>query len=301
MGEKRRKREAVLNGPCPCNSQKVARRCCFNGNDWHKRPIVLGLRSLPASGRVDKCYMKELGSCLAPISGEHIISASVCKVLMGNGSFSISGVPWLEADETTVIAPPTANCLCRAHNSILSPLDDAANVFFASLRSFLSDENGSRHALVSGHDIERWILKTAKAASAARYLARGRERLSGIFSIDAAILDMIDDPRHWPDGAGLYCTMPTGTSTEDSARFQMQPLSDVKDEIVAMAVNVMGIRFVLLLEQFDAAKHVFLTGAKFRPARVVVSYPETSTNWLTMSWEDGKHHEHLTLHWLRKV
>ncbi|WP_128971345.1 SEC-C metal-binding domain-containing protein [Bradyrhizobium tropiciagri] len=29
MGERKRRREAVLNGPCPCGSQKTARHCCF--------------------------------------------------------------------------------------------------------------------------------------------------------------------------------------------------------------------------------------------------------------------------------
>lgn len=75
MGEAKRKREAVLNGPCPCGSQKTARLCCFNGVGWHKPPAVLGLKALPATGRVEKCYMMELGSCVAPMSAEHIISA----------------------------------------------------------------------------------------------------------------------------------------------------------------------------------------------------------------------------------
>ncbi len=96
----KRKREAVLTGPCPCGSRKTARLCCFNGQGWHKPPAVLGLKALPATGRVEKCYMKELGSCVPPISAEHIISDSVCRVLMGESEFSISGVPWLEAGET---------------------------------------------------------------------------------------------------------------------------------------------------------------------------------------------------------
>jgi hypothetical protein len=106
MGEAKRKRDAVLNGPCPCGSGKAARLCCFNGRDWHKPPAVLGLRTLPPTGRVEKCYMKELGSCIPPISGEHIISDSVCQVLMGDGEFSISGLPWLEAGEVKIIPPP---------------------------------------------------------------------------------------------------------------------------------------------------------------------------------------------------
>jgi hypothetical protein len=97
-----KEKEAALNGPCPCGSGKTAHLCCFTrqGWQWHKQPAILGLKTLPPAGRVEKCYMKELGSCVPPISGEHI--------------------PWLEAGETKIIAPPQVNCLCRKHNSSLT-------------------------------------------------------------------------------------------------------------------------------------------------------------------------------------
>jgi hypothetical protein len=302
MGERKRRREAVLNGPCPCGSQKTARHCCFNGKDWHKPAATLGLRSLPPSSSVAKCYMKELGSCVAPISGEHIISESVIRVLKGDGEFSVAGLPWLAPDETKILASQSlrTNCLCTKHNSALHPLDDAAQYLFASLKSYLEHDAGMRHALVSGHDIERWLLKTAKAAAVSKSLARGRERLSGTFSRDAAILDMLDDPRQWPDGAGLYCVMNTGDTLLNQSRFQLQPLTNAQDDIEALALSIMGLVFVLLLEPLDVSKHPFLQGAKYRPARIVISYP-TSTNWLTISWEDGKAHELLTMQHVRNV
>lgn len=301
MGEAKRKKEAVLNGPCPCGTGKTAHLCCFTGQgwQWHKPPTILGLKSLPSGGRVEKCYMKELGSCVAPISGEHIISESVCRVLIGDGEFSISGVPWLEAGETKIIAPPQANCLCRKHNSSLSSLDAAAHYLFASLRSYLEHDAGMRHAIVSGHDLERWLLKTAKAAAVSRYLARGKERLSGTFAHDDTILDMLDDPRHWPKSAGLYCTMNAGDLTENTVRFQLQPLTNERNDIEAMVFNIMGFRFVLLLEPHDLTKYPFLSGAKYRPGRIVISYP-TSTSWITLSWEDDKAHEALTVQRLQE-
>lgn len=298
MGEAKRRKDFVLKGPCPCASGKPARLCCFDGRDWHKPPAVLGLKALPSAERVEKCYMKELGSCEPPISGEHIISDAVCRVLMGDGEFSISGLPWLEAGEVKIIAPPKANCLCRKHNSALHPLDDASLYFFASLKSYLERDAGSRHALISGHDLERWLLKTAKAAAVSKNLARGRERLSGAFACDTTLLDMLDDPRHWPEGAGLYCIMNTGDLTENTLRFELQPLTNDDDEIEALAFNIMGFRFVLLLEAPDVNRYPFLQGARFRPSRFLISYP-ASTNWLTLSWEDGKPHEALTVQWVQ--
>lgn len=303
MGEAKRKREAVLNGPCPCGRKAPARLCCFNGKDWHKPAANLNLKLLPRSGSVEKCYMRELESCVGPISGEHLISEAVIHVLRADGDFSISGVPWLAPGQEKILGPQSlrANCLCVKHNSALHPLDDAAQFFFASLRSYLESDTGSRHALLSGHDLERWLLKTAKAMAVSKNLARGRERLSGAFARDSAILDMLDDPRRWPEGAGLYCTMNTGDQTINHSRFQLQPLTNAKDDIEALALNVLGFGFVLLLEQPDEQKYPFVRGAKFRPGRIVVAYPGTATNWLTMSWEDGRAHEPLTMQFVQPI
>jgi hypothetical protein len=218
--------------------------------------------------------------------------------LKGDGEFSVSGFPWLEAGEVKKIASPPAKCLCSKHNSALSPLDSAAQYFFASLKSYFEHDTGSRHVLVSGHDLERWLLKTTKAAAVSKNLARGRERLSGAFSRDEAILDMLDAPLHWPEGAGLYCTMNTGDLTENTDRFAFQPFTNERDDIEMLAFNILGLRFVLLLESPDLDKYPGLRDAKYRPGRIVVSYP-TSTNWLTLSWEDGSAHEPLSVQWAR--
>jgi hypothetical protein len=152
---------------------------------------------------------------------------------------------------------------------------------------------------VVSHDIERWLLKTAKAAAVSKNLARGRERLSGVFSRDAAILDMLDDPARWPEGAGLYCTMNTGDRTINHPRFQLQPLTNDQDDIEALALNILGLGFVLLLEP-DENKYPLLRGEKYRPGRFVISYP-SSTNWLSLSWGDGKVHEPLTVQYVKPM
>jgi len=111
---------------------------------------------------------------------------------------------------------------------------------------------------------------------------------------------MLDDPCHWPEGAGLYCLMNAGGRTINNARFQVQPMTNDEQEVEALWLSILGLSFVLLLEQPDEDKHPFLRGARFRPARIIVSYP-SSTNWLTMSWEDGKAHEELTLQFEKLV
>lgn len=223
MGEAKRKRTALENGRCPCGSPKPANACCYNGGVWRKPPAILGLRALPPMSAVERCYMKELGSCDGGISGEHLITESIMLLLKGDDDFSISGVPWLASGETRIISPKnlTANCLCRKHNSALSLLDTAALYFFTALKSCLEREAQSVRYLVCGHDIERWLLKTVKAMAVSKNLARGGERLSGAFSRDTELLNMLDDPTNWPDDAGLYCVMNTGDVTQNDSRFQV--------------------------------------------------------------------------------
>ena len=246
--------------------------------------------------------MKELSSCVGPISGEHLISESVIRVLMADGDFSVSGLPWL-GQGVEKILPPEAfrtKCLCAKHNSALSPLDDAAKFFLNSLKSSLELNPSTRHAIVSGHDIERWLLKTAKAMAVSKNFAKGRERLSGAFARDAAVLDMLDAPDHWADDTGLYCTMNAGDLTENNPRFRLQPATNNQGEIEALGLTILGLRFVLMLEPPNLEKHPFLRGATYRPGRIEIAYP-SSTNWITMSWQDGKAHKNLTVQFVQMV
>lgn len=303
MGEAKRKRDAVLGGPCPCGSARVARECCFNGRDWHRTASVLGLQKLEPADSIERCYMNELGSCVGPISGEHLISQSVIEVLKGDGGFSISGVPWLEKGEEKIIGAQSlrANCLCTKHNSALSPIDAVARHFFASLKAFLeADAAEPRMALISGHDLEVWLLKTAKALAVSGNLARGDEKLSGAFAQDHALIAMLDDPAAWPESAGLYCLMSEGDMILNHSRFQLVPWLNEAEEIVALQVSILGLIFLLLLEPLDIAIFPTLANARYRPSRIEIRHP-ASESWVSLSWQDGREHDVLRVEFVRDV
>jgi hypothetical protein len=300
MGEARRKRADIEYGPCPCGSSKPANTCRYNGRTWYKPPVVLGLRALPPKSAIEKCYMNELGSCDGNISGEHLFTHAIMRLLKADGDFSISGVPWLAEGQTKILPTKrlTANCLCQKHNSALSPLDRAALYFFTAVKSCLDREARSARYLISGHDIERWLLKTVKALAASKNLARGRERLSGAFASNVQVLNMLDDHTCWPAGTGLYCVMNTGDVTENHNRFRLQPYTNQNDEISGLSVDIMGLVFVLMVEPPDPA--AASQGAKYRPGQISISYP-SSTNWIGISWADNRPHETLSLQFLRTV
>ena len=212
MGQAKRNRARLMASPCRCQSSKPASECCFDGRQWHKTPATLGLRCLPQNSVVDRCYMKELGSCAGGISGEHLISKSIIEFPKLDGDFAISGLPWLEEGESKILSSRnlTANSLCSKHNSALSPLDSAALSFFTALRACWVNEGMPLHYLVSGHDLERWLLKSLKVMAVSRNLARERTRLAGVFQEEVRLIDMLDDPSLWPKQTGLYFLMKPG-------------------------------------------------------------------------------------------
>ena len=186
MGEARRRRQALKQGPCRCGSDKNAGACCLDGEgNWFKKPASLDLRT-PRTGRsVAKCYMNEMLSCEGGLSGEHLISRSVIELLAGGGNFKIAGTPWLPEGEFKTVGTGSfrAKCLCERHNSKLHPLDDAARFLFRVFKTCFEDATHVSEYLVSGHDVERWLLKTLKALAASRNLGQGRERLAGAFCL----------------------------------------------------------------------------------------------------------------------
>ncbi len=303
MGEARRKREQAAAAVCICGTDLPALSCCYTGKTWHKRSAALGLHTLPRNSVVEKCYMKALRSCQGGLSREHLISESVMRVLAGDGPFTIGGTPWLPAGEHRQVGygSLTGKCLCSKHNSALHPLDDAALSFFKALKSCLDGEASALRYLVSGHDIERWLLKTLKALAMSENLGRGTQKLSGAFPDDIRVLELLDDQHAWPAGAGLYCTMATGDQTVNHPRFQIQPYTDANEEIVGLWTRIFGLSFILMLQPLDKVTIPHQGPVVYRPRKIIAAYPG-GKNQLWLSWEDGLRHDgDLTLRYVGDV
>lgn len=283
MGEARRRRKAIEEGPCPCGSGRPSNTCCYHDRLWHKPPAVLGLRALSAGNEVKRCYLRDLGSCGGGISSEHLVSRGVVQELTKGGGFLVSGLPWLEAGETKLLSPEgiTANCLCRTHNSALSPLDSAAKHFFSTLSEAFNEDKTQVRSIISGHDLERWLLKTLRAFAVSGNLGVGRERLPGQLTIDATFGQLLDDPLSWPDGAGLYCTMPPGDLATNNARFRLQPHTNDRGEVAMVAVEMMGLVCVLTLEP---PANIKPEDGVYRPSELVIRHPDV-THFCLLSWD----------------
>ncbi len=155
--------------PCYCGSDKKVKFChpLKNRRGDIPRPSASNCKPPgPPTGFAHlACYARQLNDCSVEISGEHLFSEVMLKLLVGaDGKFARTGYPWQAEGEFQSLTPATckANVLCKRHNNALSPLDTTAGAFFKAILKtpeFLQNHE-LRVLILSGDDLERWILKT---------------------------------------------------------------------------------------------------------------------------------------------
>ncbi|WP_136615556.1 hypothetical protein [Bradyrhizobium sacchari] len=247
--------------------------------------------------------MRTLGNCEAPISREHIITESVIEILSSGGEFTVGGLPWLRSGETKALAPGnlTAKCLCKGHNSAIHPLDDCAKLFFSALKHSLEKANAEHPLLVSGHDLERWLLKTLKAMAASGNLASGRVKLPDLFQGDVDVVRMIENPLSWATATGLYFVMPSGSRFINNTRIQIQPwYGESRQELVGLWTNFLGLEFVLMIAAPNVARSPALGHWLHRPGRIKVR-TGGSVHLIELSWADLRKHPSINASFDRSV
>ncbi|WP_321475861.1 hypothetical protein [uncultured Paludibaculum sp.] len=211
-----------------------------------------------------ECWARSLGGCSGKISGEHLISEGI----FAGREIGVKGLPWCREEHRFIpIAAYTANILCTTHNSVLSPVDDAAIYAFNSLRMAqrMQDE---RKALLEtrlwagrfdmhdyeldGEKLERWFLKTLINMESA-----GKQALPLGTSRNAPgpppeLVQIAFGLRRFQNGTGLYFA----GREQDVVRTaeQISYVSLIKDTdnnacVAAGEFHFFGLRFILLLEE----------------------------------------------------
>jgi hypothetical protein len=293
MGEAKQ-RKAL---PCICGSGLRAGQCCWTAHGYHKKPVTVNLRNTGLTGRHDRCYMAGTGACDTKISGEHLISESVLKVL-ADKQVELSGLPWLKGQKKMLgFGALTTNCLCARHNSLLSPIDTVgANFFEAIQKSGTTDTGPGLLFLLSGHDVERWLLRSLAIFG-----------VSGNFSIDGAVIDadfvnrlriveLLEDVKLWKKPVGFYLTRGLGHQFWRRDNIQIAPVVKTGgDEIVGITLDIQGLEFALLATDHDVAG-TGLDKALYRPAAFDFKMG-AATHRIQLSWEDGLPHENVTITW----
>ncbi len=204
----------------------------------------------------------------------------------------VSGFPWLRRGESRVMtfASMTSNCLCAAHNNVLSPLDAVAGQFFQAIKDCGTNGGGpARHYLISGHDIERWFLKTLASLAASRSLVSNTERLPEGFHESISMPALLEDPALWKRPDGLYFGGYKGQVIQRRDLFHCAPLTTVDtNELAGITTVLQGFDFSLLaMVPIDATPG--LDRALHRPGGLVFNYPKVK-HLIEISWNDDAEH-----------
>jgi hypothetical protein len=290
MGEAKRKRLAVAAGPCLCGSTKSASTCCLKSGKWHREPAVVVLSKNGQNGAHPKCYLRELNSCSDKITSEHYVSQAALRVL-ADDMIDVSGFPWLKGESRVMtFASMTSNCLCAAHNNALSPLDAMAGQFFQAIKNCGTVSAGpSRRYLFSGHDLERWFLKTLAGLAASRSLASSKERLTEGFHEDIAVPGLLENPALWKKPAGLYFGGHKGQVIQRRDLFHFAPLMTLDTNKLAGIVTVLQGFDFSLLAAVPVETGETLANVLHRPSGLVFNYPDVK-HLIEISWNDGLEH-----------
>jgi len=212
------------------------------------------------------------------------------KVDFDEGLFHISNGEWF-AGTTIVYAAKGDDAFGMRCDYKLSTL--------AQIETEMEDD-GMRRALVSGHDIERWLLKTAKAAAVSKNLSRGRA--TPFRRVLARLRNTRHAPRPGPLAGGGRTLLHDEYRRPDveSPALAIAAAHQRSRRHRSLGVKHLGSEIRVVARPLDVDKYPFLRGAKYRPVRIIISY-STSTSWLTMSCEDGRAHEALTVQHVRAV
>jgi hypothetical protein len=294
MGEaKRRKRLS-----CICGTGQPAGECCWTAHGYHKKPVVVDLHNTGLTGKHDRCYMSATGACDTKISGEHLISHSVLKVL-AEKRVEVSGTPWLKPGDKKMLpfSALTTNALCQRHNSLLSPIDSVGAALFEAIQKCGTTDTGPGLLfLLSGHDVERWMLRSLAIFG-----------VSGNFAIDGAVIDqnfvdrlriveLLEDPKQWKKPLGFYLTRGLGHRFWRRDNIQIAPVVKTGgDEIMGITLDLQGLEFALLAVDHDVTG-TGLDKALYRPAAFVFDMDGTRHR-IQLSWEDGLPHQDVIITW----
>jgi hypothetical protein len=264
---------------------------------WYKKPEVVRLKETGMSGSHDGCYLRGTQACCTKLSGEHLISETVLNVL-AEKQVEVSGLPWLKGETKKLgFDALTSKCLCRTHNSALSPIDTVGGKFFDAIQKCGTGNTGPTYNfLFSGHDIERWMLRTLAAFAVSKNFAIDGARIDDAFAERLRLSELLEDTRQWRPPLGMYLMQGIDHQFAWRESIQFAPiLKRGTEEVVGITTDIQGFQVGLL-----AADHVIagtgLDKAVYRPRRLIFKMGRL-THTIDFSWNDNLPHMYVTITW----
>jgi len=206
------------------------------------------------------------------MSREHFVSQGVL-TLIGEKHMAVNGFPWLAEGETRPlpISGLVGNILCMRHNSAMSPLDTAAVKFFGAIKSIYNDLGDSQTLsrkgqwwLVSGEEIELWLLKTAFGLYYSGNVAKDRKKLCEVQRINRVLMEALQGSSVLPP-CGVYTMDEKNRSFVRNTIDFMSLSSDNNEAMVGLRFRFLGLSLLILLDPSTVYAEEFLTSHVYRP------------------------------------
>jgi|SRR5215813_7852105 len=293
MGEAKRRKIA----PCICGTGLPGEQCCWTPTGYHKKPAVIDLHDTGLQSSHDGCYMRRTNACDLKLSGEHLVSEGVLKVL-ADERVELSGTPWLEGQKKILpFTALTSNCLCTRHNSRLSPIDVVgANFFSAIQKCGTTDRGRGMYFLLSGHDVERWMLRSLAVFGVSKNFAIDGAVIDQEFIDRLRIIELLEKPRAWQQPVGFYLVRGLGHQFWRRENVQLAPIVKAGgDTVMGITLDIQGLEFALLAAEHDI-NGTGLDRALYRPGAFVFNMAGVEHR-IQISWEDGGCHEDVIITW----
>lgn len=276
------------DAPCVCGSNKSAKTCCLSVDGSIRiPPPILSRKGRKYSN--PRCYLHATDDCEPTISREHYMSQSVLSLL---GSFHvIEGGHWQK--ERSPLLPTSAlgsNILCKAHNSLLSPMDTASARFIGALHAIyneaqidsqLDDVSGTWH---SGEALERWMVKLSLGLFYSKSARKNGRPLveTQKFNDDLAVQALLDGV--WQPNCGLYIKVSDLELPQVDA-YAVAPVSNVrKNRFTGCQLYICGMQLMVTFDPEDwDTKYWNDNGWLFRPSQLIFNL-ERRARVIALTW-----------------
>jgi hypothetical protein len=191
----------------------------------------------------------------------------------------------------------TSNCLCKKHNSLLSPIDVVGANFFSAIQNCgTTDSRPGLYFLLSGHDVERWMLRSLAVFGVSKNFAIDGAVIDQEFIERLRIIELLEKPGLWQQPVGFYLLRGLGHQFWRRENVQLAPIVKTGgDTVMGITLDIQGLEFALLAADHDV-NGTRLDKALFRPGALVFDMAGVKHR-IQISWEDGQRHEDVIITW----